>query len=699
MQSSWLTTMKPTFTNEWAALPAKEVQQVLAKIKLLEQDPRPDAKVKKQLKHIDPRLYRLRCGDYRILYTFDYPYISLLDLRRRQEDTYDEDFSAEFLGGFVPELSPAVYIPTGPLTASAPPISTASTPLPQPISGELLSTLGVPPEYHPTLLAVRTEEELLDCPGIPPVHLERVLDSLFPRSLHEIMQQPDLRLHDVDDLVRFKDGELLGFLLKLSPDQERYVTWAMNASGATLLKGGPGTGKSTIALYRVRMLISQLRDAGREDFRILFTTYTNALVRSSRQLLQQLLGQDMRYVDVQTADSVAMRVLSDGNVSPRIATASEASYLLRQASQSANFEGNILQQQAQRQAIERLSPDYLEQEITQVIIARQLTSLDRYLAAARPGRQVRLNTLQRRAIWRVYETYAGLLRQRGKVIWQQLRCMAEERAATGQIARRYDAVIIDEAQDLDPSALRLLVRLCVAPNRLFITADANQSIYGSGFSWSSVHADLRFQGRTAVLRTNYRSTRAISEAATAYLASGALETEPMPIEQDAHYITRGDRPLVRVVATPEEESELLARFLPTAARVQRLGLSSCAVLSPTTNGGQALARALNAAGLTATFMSGKEVDLERAGIKVLTLKGAKGLEFPIVAIAGFVGNASLTNTPVGNAGEEQDELLAKDRRTIFVGMTRAMRALLVVIPDEETGPLLQGFDEKLWDRE
>jgi superfamily I DNA/RNA helicase/mRNA-degrading endonuclease RelE of RelBE toxin-antitoxin system len=728
MKSAWLTTMKGAFTNQWIALPPKEGQQVLAKIKLLEKDPRPDAKVKKQLKHISARLYRLRCGDYRIIYTFDYPYISLLALRRRQEDTYEEDFEAESLGGFAPELSPAAEIldnpqqttpshathlpaddptvadtarpiPTGNNTHNGPRAPVVSVPLPHTITNELLTALSIPTEFYPTLLAISTEEELLDCPGIPAPYLERLLDNLFPRPLEEIMQQPDLHLHDIDDLKRYKDGELLAFLLKLSPEQEKYVTWAINASGPTLLKGGPGSGKSTIALYRVRTLIEQLRATGRDDFRILFTTYTNALVRSSHQLLQQLLGPDMRYVDVQTADSVAMGLLHDHNLNPQLATSGESLYLLRQAKRSATLAGNILQQQARRQALERLGLDYLEQEIAQVIIARQLPTLDEYLAAPRPGRQVRLNALQRRAIWSLYEKYQELLQQRAKVTWQQLRGLAEELAARGEVARRYDAVIVDEAQDLDPSALRLLVHLCAQPNRLFITADANQSIYGSSFSWSSVHTDLRFQGRTAALRTNYRSTRAISEATSSYLAAGALEADSLPTPDKDGYANRGDRPQVQAVATLDEEAELLTNFLNTATHQQRLGLSSCAVLSPTKNCGQALARSLNASGLTATFMTGKEVDLERTGIKVLTLKGAKGLEFPIVALAGFVGDATFSSNSSGSQvrDEEQEEALAQDRRVIFVGMTRAMRTLLVIIPTT-AGPMLQGFDETLWDQ-
>ena len=112
-------------------------------------------------------------------------------------------------------------------------------------------------------------------------------------------------LHEVDDLLRFKEGELLGFLLKLSPEQEKYVQWALHARGPALLKGGPGTGKSTIALYRVLALVKELRQQGRDDFRILFVTYTEALMRSSEQLLHQLLGQDISYVDVKTTDAIA----------------------------------------------------------------------------------------------------------------------------------------------------------------------------------------------------------------------------------------------------------------------------------------------------------------------------------------------------------------------------------------------------------
>src|SRR5258707_12132470 len=105
MTTEWRITQKPDFFKALLALPPKETHQVLEKINLLAQDPTPDAKVKRQLKYLNGRLHRIRSGDYRIFYTFEQPYISILALRRRDDDTYDEDMDAEFLGWLYPQFN------------------------------------------------------------------------------------------------------------------------------------------------------------------------------------------------------------------------------------------------------------------------------------------------------------------------------------------------------------------------------------------------------------------------------------------------------------------------------------------------------------------------------------------------------------------------------------------------------------------
>src|SRR2546421_1728761 len=355
MTTEWRVTQKPDFFKALLALPPKETHQVLEKINLLVQDPTPDAKVKKHLKHIDPRLHRIRAGDYRIFYTFEEPYISLLAVRRRREDTYDEDLDVDFLGGLDLALASTTKEAQPDWERLLAPKEPEKRRLPEPITEELLTNLRVPKECHARLLRIQTQEDLLDCPGVPEEYLLLIDQYMFERPLVEVLQQPDFLLNDVNDLLRYKEGELLGFLLKLSPEQEKYVTWGMNGTGPTLLKGGPGTGKSTIALYRVRLLVQELRKRGRDEFRILFTTYTNALVNSSQQLLRQLLSDDVRYVEVQTADRIILTLLGQAGITQKFIDQGEFNNLLRQAVKVTQFEGNAIQRQAQRQAAGRVS--------------------------------------------------------------------------------------------------------------------------------------------------------------------------------------------------------------------------------------------------------------------------------------------------------------------------------------------------------
>jgi len=681
--------MKPSFQTEWLALPPKEAHQVLEKITSLTQDPTPDAKVKKQLKYLHGKLHRIRSGDYRIFYTFEHPYISLLALRRRNDDTYDEDFDVELLGGFDPEFPSATKVAQSTWEKfHTPKEELEKHYLPVPISEDLLTNLHVPREYYTQLLLVQTEEDLLDCLNIPVSILEKLIEYIFPRPLDQVVQQPDYLLEDVDDLLRFKEDKSLGFLLRLDPEQEKVAHWSMNATGPTQVKGGPGTGKSIVALYRVQSLIQNLRKMDQPIPCILFTTYTNALVKSSQQLLHLLLGDDLHCIKVVTADKLIMSIMRDAGLFPSIASDSTLDWLIKKATEQIQSKGDV----QQSKVLERLNYDYLLEEICQVILARQITTLEGYLAADRGGRKFGLKDTEREAVWQVYEIFLQQLQQMRQATWQQVRLKAEALFSTNQNIQPYDAVVVDEAQDLDPGVLRLLFGLCKAPNRFFITADANQSIYRSGFTWSDVHDSLKFQGRrTTILKTNYRTTRQISDAALSYLANGAVEDEAIK----SVHLYHGPLPMVRKVGSEEEEVQLLFRFLQGAARECRLSLGSCAVLCPTRAMGMLMAEELGKLGIRAAFMIRQSLDLEFPGVKVMTIHSSKGLEFPIVALAGFI-NSRYAKVLEDARDEGKEEILKRYRRTLFVGMTRAMRTLLVVVPTETRSPLLQGFDATYW---
>jgi superfamily I DNA/RNA helicase/mRNA-degrading endonuclease RelE of RelBE toxin-antitoxin system len=702
MKGQWQPLIKPAFLNDILKLPAKDMHQIMEKVTMLTQDPRPDSKVKKQLVHLSGKLYRIRSGNYRIFYTFNQQYVSIHKIDRRDEttykdlDTFDEAPDTNELDALaveVEEMLPAKEQQSPwQQTFAQPPSSRL---LPEPITIDLLEKLRIPKAYHQSLLPIIDEDGIFDAPGIDDDVRLQLHEYLFSRPIIEIMQQPDLVLNEVDDLQRYKNGELLVFLLNLSPEQEKYATWSLHTSGPTLVKGGPGTGKSTVALYRIRSFLDQALKAGQQAPQILFTTYTNALIRSSEQLLQQLLGSNAQYVRIDTADRVVYSILSQCHqekLFTLIEHKSDLYQFLRQAIAHTTYEGNLLQQQAQKQTIERLGLDYVFQEINSIIVARQLPNLEAYQQTPRYGRKLPLNATQRRAVWQVYLSWRSLLQHEKKETWQQRRARAEKLVPLSSFHQYYDAVVIDEAQDLDPSVLRLLIKLCKNPHHLFVTADANQSLYGSGFSWSDIHEHLKFQGRTSILRANYRSTAEIGEAAQSYLTrNGTLEPEVI----ERHYINHGPLPEARTVLGSKHEAQLLASYFQKACRRLCLTIGSCAILCPTDAAGKALATALQKEDIEATYMAGRDLDLSHSGVKIMTLKSSKGLEFPIVALAGFT-TSTYPVIPQKACQEEIEEMLVRERRTLFVGMTRAMRALLVVIPHQSTTPLLQGFDPSYW---
>jgi len=558
---------KPNVLKEIGRFPNKQQAQIWAKVTNLLASPEPDGKVRKRLKGAKDGLCRLRSGDYRIFYTYDYVSVSLYSVRIRDDDTFDSmpDVVELEHGSFDEPSTPSS--PSQDFQKWVAPVDKA-TPLPEPIGEDLLNALDVPRAYHARLVQVDSQEGLLSCPGVPDEFLLALDQHMFIKPFELVAEEPTLIVPGgVDDLIRFTEGKLVTFLLKLDPEQEHHVVWSDEATGPTLLKGGPGTGKSTVALYRVREMLRHLRESGVEEPNVLFATYTRALITFSKQLLEALLGDDFKFVDVRTADSLVGRVLGKAGGGSRRPNASERSMLQKMAWDEVQLDGNAVQAEAQHEALNRLGSRYVFEEIAVVVQGRDVTNAQAYLEMERPGRRVDPGPAGRRAIWAVSEAYQGVLDREGYTTWQQARAQAAQLVASGESSlRSYDAVVVDEAQDLDFNSLRLLVEVCAQPNRLFLTADESQSIHSAGFGWKDVHKWLDFDGDVPVLGMNHRSTRQLIEAARDYLAAG-LPDDLAPDNQQ--YRHDGPYPTVRAVTDQEAEADLVARSHPEREYLDR----------------------------------------------------------------------------------------------------------------------------------
>ncbi len=133
-----------------------------------------------------------------------------------------------------------------------------------------------------------------------------VIDHLFLPTIEHLAQQPDLVVPSTEDLIRYKKVTSSASSFGLDEDQLKLTTWAL--TGPTMVTGGAGTGKSTVALYRIKALLERPGATGTE--RVLFTTYTRALLTVTQQLLEQLLSpEQMKRVEVATCDQIAWRIV------------------------------------------------------------------------------------------------------------------------------------------------------------------------------------------------------------------------------------------------------------------------------------------------------------------------------------------------------------------------------------------------------
>ena len=316
-----------------------------------------------------------------------------------------------------------------------------------------------------------------------------------------------------------------------------------------------------------------------------------------------------------------------------------------------------------------------------------------YAAADRAGRGIPFGRERRAAVWRLYEAYRDYLAARDLFTWGRLTQAALDRVRAGEFTRRWDTVIVDEAQDLTPAALALAVELCREPSGVFLTADANPSLYNRGFRWNRVHESLAVAGRTRLLGRNYRSTRQIAAAADDIIAGPEADAEAAQQE----YVHSGPRPVIFAAPNTTAQWRWVAARIVAAGRELRLPAGAAAVLVPSHDVGEPLAAALRDHGLAATFMDSRTFDLDAPGVKVTTLHAAKGLEFPIVVVA----HVEAGRLPRQTRATDPEEIAAHEeaqRRLFYVGCTRAMRRLFVTYDAALPSEFVGGLSGENWER-
>jgi superfamily I DNA/RNA helicase len=79
------------------------------------------------------------------------------------------------------------------------------------------------------------------------------------------------------------------------------------------------------------------------------------------------------------------------------------------------------------------------------------------------------------------------------------------------------------------------------------------------------------------------------------------------------------------------------------------------------------------------------------------MHSAKGLEFPIVVIIGMQ-DGIIPRLPDDLQEDEKEEEIKSYRRLVYVSMTRAMRGLLVLYPEDAPSIFINELDNVYWNK-
>ncbi len=584
-------------------------------------------------------------------------------------------------------------------------------------SAEQLADLGVAEPLIPVVLKLTTDDELLGLAEYAPRHTGEVLFRLrdgvpYQQVKEEVTEPVAVEGEDGADpgdwqaavdrspVVVISDDEALQSIIEegdfgrwkifLHPAQEKLVHRAY--SGPARVGGGPGTGKTIVALHRVKHLVDQLPPGHSKP--VLLTTFTKNLAADLRARLLSLGGPEtLARVDIVHVDQLAARVVSEsapGNNKRRI----DDTQALREWRQLLVETGES-----------RWDAAFLSDEWNQVILGQAVASRADYFRVRRAGRGRSVSRADRAEIWQLAERFTQRLEVKGLETHRQV----AERAAQLEIARqakiekrrrqqeerggldnihlesgsgawlryRYRHIVVDEAQDLGAAHWKMLRAMVPREtNDIFLVGDTHQRIYDHQVTLGSLGVDIR--GRSTRLTLSYRTTREILGSALGILEGTDYDDLDGGSEDLAGYrsVLHGPRPSLRGAGSWDEECDLMLEQLQAWHDVPR---ESVAICVPTNEMVDDVVSRLGRRGIVSTRITPEGVRRDE-GVRVGTMYRFKGLEFRRMVIAGV--SEGLVPRASVDAWKQTDRLrhkreLQRARSLLFVAATRARDALTI----------------------
>lgn len=577
----------------------------------------------------------------------------------------------------------------------------------EPSDGDLLR-LGVPADQIALVRALKGEDDILVHEAdFPKGAFEAILMLYDGKTPDEIVQEMDLpktAKGSTDDVFKavqsselsqaefaFASNEaeldeirkagLAQWRVFLHPSQRKIVT--KNANGPIKVLGGAGTGKTVVAMHRVKHLL------GTVTGRILFTTFSRNLAEDVETLLRDLCSDEqMKRVDVVNLDAWAYQYVKASGAAVRCLDEKKAVEIMSRT--KGLIDGG-----------DDWTEEFLLRERRNVVLANEISSLPGYLRASRTGQGTRLSAQQKRVVWNILEAYGREIDKEGLKDRDEVMLLAAKLLEKNAGGSPYVSVVADEVQDFGSAALRLLAVLSgntketSVPNSLMVVGDAHQRIFGKRAILG--RCGINVVGRSCKLHINYRTTDRIRRRAVGLLEG--VKADDLDGSEDnnkgLHSLVLGIAPEEVRFDTFEQEMDAIASAIKRwheadNAAGDKREFGDYAVLTQNNDLCASVISGLAKRGIPAVHLTrnssqrGKALDC----VRVVTMYRAKGLEFAGVIVA-ELNKGVWPYVPVGF--EEMDAVSKKiaidrERSLLYVALTRAMKhAMLVGVGEAPSG--------------
>ena len=479
-----------------------------------------------------------------------------------------------------------------------------------------------------------------------------------------------------EELARIMDEGMEKWQLFLHPSQRKLVDSDYN--GSTKVSGSAGTGKTIAAIHRLKYLC-QSNMFGK----VLFTTYTTALVDNLRVLVDKM-GIDKQKYALNNIDKVLLEVAKEYKILPTD---------FHVLDYSGDKESLALWSEVLDQNISEFDEQFLYSEYIDVIIYNNNKDLKSYLLQARTGRAKPITRKQRVEIWKLKEQYEALKQERKKVDRLELFNMAANYMKEHQI-HPYSHVIADEFQDFSNPELRFLRQLVAeGRNDLFLTGDPYQRIY-SGRKINFTAAGINIRGKKSKkLKVNYRTTEEIKRMAVAVVKGEKYDDMDGGEENNKGYISlvHGEKPCYRIFASSNEEVEHVMKVVAECEN-NGISLNHISIAARTRALYKDVVDGLHHNDIPYQELKGGNATGNKEGISLCTFHSLKGLEFRIVILVGVTERSMPSKETSGKPFSmmdvpERKEYLMGIRSLLYVAITRARQMVFISGWGEATGLL------------